>query len=49
MEEYAREIAPEGWDVESDSILITPCGCAIEWDGQCPHGIVSFIRQMGAI
>lgn len=54
MDEYIEEILgddfPEwsndgiGWDV-----LVAPDGCRVEQDGQCPHGHVSPLRQLGLI
>lgn len=52
MSEIAQEICDNtepGWTVEDDSILICPCGHRIEWDGACPEGHVSPIRQAGMI
>ena len=42
--------ALRGWEVVSDvSICCAEHGYDIEWDGVCPEGCVSAIRQMGWI
>lgn len=43
-----REQFPE-WTVNNESTLTCPCGHLIEWDGECPSGHVSPIRQLGLI
>jgi hypothetical protein len=53
MIETARELLDENgyqdWDVVDDSILSCPHGNEIEWDGACPDGCVSPLRELGVI
>lgn len=48
-----EEILPEGWETDGygiDSCLVVPdCGCVIEQDGQCQHGVESPLIAMGMI
>ena len=44
-----EEILPDGWIVEDDAVLICPHGHRIEYDGKCPEGCVSPLREMGMI
>ena len=39
----------KGWVVENESVLICPHGYGIEYDGACPEGCVSPLREMGLI
>lgn len=39
----------KGWEVQSSSIVICPCGHRIEWDGTCPEGHESPLRELGYI
>lgn len=51
MEDYTElleSLGYEDWIVE-DSILVTPNGHVIEWDGVSPDGEVSPFREMGMI
>lgn len=51
-EEYvqaAQDLMPDGWEVESDAVLVCPCGDRVEWDGGCPQGHVSPLRTLGLI
>jgi hypothetical protein len=53
MIEMARELLDENgytdWEVVDESVLVCPHGHPIEWDGQCPQGCVSALRQLGVI
>jgi hypothetical protein len=48
----AEILAAEGyddWEVEDDSVLRCPCGHLVEYDGACPSGHVSPLREVGMI
>lgn len=50
--QMAREIIKENyprWEVVNDAVLLCPCGERVEYDGQCPEGHVSPLREMGMI
>lgn len=53
MDEMAQAILDENgyedWTVEDDSILISPNGHMVEWDGVSPDGEVSPLRLIGLI
>ena len=55
MEEILQEIfeqnglADEGWEVLSESTLLTPNGHVIEWDGISPDGEQSPVMALGFI
>lgn len=50
MVEIARDmLAGTGWEVENESVLTSPNGHRIEWDGVSPDGEVSPLREMGLI
>lgn len=47
-------LLPEGWERDDDVYgidfnLVAPDGCMIEQDGECAHGFVSPLREMGLI
>lgn len=52
-EEMARKILRENgyddWFVVNEAVLTCPHGHDIEYDGTCPEGCVSPIREMGLI
>lgn len=37
------------WTIESEYSICCPHGHVIEWDGECPDGCVSALRQIGLI
>lgn len=53
MTDTAQEILNangyEDWTVVDDAVLECPCGHLIEWDGICPEGHVSPLRELGMI
>lgn len=49
MLDMLEDLLPEGWYVESESVLICPHGHPIELDGKCPEGCVSPLRKLGII
>lgn len=53
MDEIAQQLLDENgyedWTVEDDSILVCPHGNCIEWDGACPDGCLSPLRELGLI
>jgi len=53
MDEIAQEILNdngfEDWIVEDDSVLTSPNGHRIEWDGVSPDGEVSPLMTLGLI
>ncbi len=47
-----EELLPEDWSTDGyglSSNLIAPDGCVIEQDGECPHGYVSPLKELGMI
>lgn len=49
IQEMARKVLPDDWEVLHESALICPHGHTIEWDGECPDGCESPLRQRGLI
>lgn len=49
LQEMLREQGYEEWTVENSSVLTCPHGHRVEWDGECPEGCESPVRQLGMI
>jgi hypothetical protein len=52
LDEILMDMGYDDWETDGfglDSNLIAPDGCTIEQDGQCPHGYVSPLRELGMI
>lgn len=48
--ELLPDAAAEGWTGDlMDSVIVCPCGYAIEHDGRCPDGCVSPLLTGGLI
>lgn len=47
--EIVREIGGDDWQVLDSTRLMCPHGRVLEWDGECPDGCVSPLREAGMI